>query len=166
MPVLKTQRLSLRQLRPDDAAFIHALVNDPDWLRFIGDRGVRTVTDAATYLERGPIAMYARLGFGLWMVERKGGGALGICGLIKRATLEDVDLGFAFMPAFRGQGYAFEAALATRDYGVEVLGLDRIVAITAPENAPSARLLERLGFTFERIVGPDADPVRLFAFNA
>ena len=165
--ILETRRLVLRELGQGDGPFIRGLVNDSDWIRYIGDRGVRSDEDARRYLERGPLAMYARLGFGLWLVERKADREpTGICGLIKRASLEDVDLGFAFLPAFRGEGYAFEAALTSRDYGIEVLGLERLVAITSPANAASARLLERLGFAFERIVGPVTDPVRLFAFNA
>ncbi len=165
--ILETERLRLRELAAADAPFILALLNDPDWIRFIGDRGVRTAEQARGYIESGPMAMYARLGFGLWHVGlREGGEPLGICGLIKRDSLEDVDLGFAFLPQHRGRGYAFEAAVASRDYGVRELGLERIVAITSPENAASARLLERLGFAYERTVGPDDDPVRLYGFNA
>lgn len=169
MPVLQTERLDLRQLRLDDAAFIHALVNDPEWLRHIGDRGVRTVADARRYLESGPIAMYARLGFGLWLVQRREAGPLGLCGLIKRDSLQDVDLGFAFMPAARGRGYALEAGAAALDYGFEVLGLPRVVAITSPHNAMSARLLARLGFFLEGELpreGKDKDAVCLFAANS
>lgn len=169
MPVLETERLCLRQLRIDDAAFIQGLVNDPDWLRFIGDRGVRTLADARSYLENGPMAMYPRLGFGLWLVERHDRAPLGMCGLIKRATLPDVDLGFAFMPAARGRGYAFEAAVAARDYGFEVLGLQRLVAITSPQNRASARLLVRLGFVLESELaweGGEKDSVSLFAANS
>ena len=97
--VLETARLRLRHLRADDSQFILELVNDPDWLRFIGDRGVRTVEDARGYIEKGPMQMYSRLGFGLDLVELKDGTPIGMCGLIKRATLHDVDIGFAFMPA-------------------------------------------------------------------
>lgn len=166
--VLETARLRLRHLRADDSAFILALVNDPDWLRFIGDRGVRTVEDARGYIEKGPMQMYTRLGFGLYLVELKDGTPIGMCGLIKRATLHDVDIGFAFMPAYRGQGYAQESAAAVRDYATGELGLERIVAITAPDNDASAKLLERLGFAYERTIawGDEGDASRLFGFNA
>jgi [ribosomal protein S5]-alanine N-acetyltransferase len=150
-PVLATARLALRRLTVGDAAFIVELVNDPAWLKFIGDKGVRTPDDARNYLATGPIAMYAKHGFGLWRVERTLDGApVGICGLIKRDSLADVDLGFAFLPAHRGAGYALESARATIEYGRATLGLGRIVAIVTPDNHRSVALLEKAGFRFER----------------
>ena len=165
MEVLRTDRLVLRWLSVDDAAFIHELVNDPDWLRYIGDRGVRTLDDARNYLLAGPIAMYARLGFGLYRVElRESGAPIGICGLIKRDSLDDVDVGFAFLPRFRSLGYAYEAAAATLEYGRRTFGLARIVAIVSPDNRPSIRLLEKLGLALERSIqlAPEAEEVYLF----
>lgn len=155
MTVVDTGRLSLRHLAEDDAAFILELVNDPDWLRFIGDRGVRTIEDARGYILDGPVAMYARHGFGLYLVElRDGRVPAGMCGLLKRDWLEDVDVGFAFLPRFRGMGLAHEAARATLEYGRSALGLPRIAAIVSPENAGSIRLLEKLGMGFERMALP------------
>ena len=168
MAVLESARLTLRHLTPADSSFILQLVTDPDWLRFIGDRGVRTVEDARGYIERGPMRLYGRLGFGLYLVARRVDGTpLGLCGLIKRDSLEDVDIGFAFLPASRGQGYALESAVAVRDYATEVLGLERIVAITAPDNDASARLLERLGFAYECQIawGGEGKVSRLFGLN-
>ncbi len=165
MEVLRTKRLVLRHLIPDDSAFILALVNDPDWLRHIGDRGVRTIDDARAYLETGPIAMYAKHGFGLCGVERRESQTLiGICGLIKRDALDDVDLGFAFLPQFRGQGYAHEAARATLSHGYDDRQLGRIVAIVSAGNDVSIRLLRKLGMQRERSIrlAPDADEVELF----
>ena len=163
MTVLQTGRIVLRRLTTDDAFFIRELVNEPSWIRYIGDRGVRSEDDARAYLLRGPIAMYERHGFGLWMCElRASAEPLGICGLIKRDTLEDVDIGFAFLPRFWGQGYAREAAAAVLDYGREVLELDRIVAITSPDNAPSIRLLEKLGLRLEKSFEIDGKPTQLF----
>lgn len=150
LPLLETARLRLRRFTTGDAAFVLALLTDPQWLRFIGDRGVRDEDGARAYLEKGPIAMYRRHGFGSWLVERKVDGMpVGMCGLIQRDTLPDVDLGFAFLPEHRGQGYAFEAAQASLDYGRRVYRLQRIVAIATPENTASSRLLERLGFRRE-----------------
>lgn len=169
MKILETDRLELRWLDTGDAAFILRLLNDPSWLRYIGDRGVRTVDDAKNYLRNGPIAMYARLGFGLYLVLTKAGALpIGICGFVRRETLDDVDLGFAFLPAFRGRRYAFESASAAMAYGRRTLGLSRVVAITAQDNAPSIRLLERLGFGFERLVrlGDDAEELKLYAAAA
>jgi RimJ/RimL family protein N-acetyltransferase len=164
--VLETTRLRLRRLTVDDAAFILELVNDPSWLRYIGDRGVRNHADARNYILQGPVASYGKFGFGLWLVELKAGGTpAGICGLLKRDTLPDVDVGFAFLPEFCGQGYAAEAGLATMAHAREVLGLKRIVAITAPGNERSVRTLGRMGLQFERMIrmAPDAPELQLFA---
>jgi [ribosomal protein S5]-alanine N-acetyltransferase len=151
--VLETERLVLRRLGPsdEDAAFILELVNDPDWLRYIGEKGVKTIEDARVYIENGPVKMYRDFGFGLYRVELKTSREpIGICGLIKRDTLPDVDLGFAFLPKFRGQGFAFQAASAVMDYGREKFGLTRLAAIASPDNDVSARLLTKLGFKFEK----------------
>ncbi len=164
--VLETDRLVLRRLDAADAPFILELLNDPDWLRFIGDKGVRNLEDARTYIRTGPADMYARLGHGLYLVELKDGGTpIGLCGLIKRETLDDVDIGFAFLPQYRARGYAREAAAATLVHARDSLGLKRIVAITAPDNQASARLLERIGLRFERLIrfSSEAHPLRLFA---
>jgi len=164
--VLETERLVLRPLTLDDAPFVLELLNDPDWLRFIGDKGVRTAADAERYIREGPQVMYRRFGLGLYLVaSRKSGASLGICGLIKRPALVDVDLGFAFLPAYRAQGYAFEAAQATLAYGRDLLGLNRIVAITSQENEASIRLLEKLGLRYERALRlpNDTEEVRLYA---
>jgi RimJ/RimL family protein N-acetyltransferase len=152
-PLFETERLSLREFTPDDAPFVLQLLNDPDWHRFIGDRGIRTEGGAREYLVNGPIAMYATRGFGLWRVALKADDTpIGMCGLIKRDTLEYVDIGFAYMPAFRGQGYALEAAQATLDFGRDQLGLKRILGITAPDNEPSIALLEKIGLRFDRTI--------------
>ena len=166
LKVIETDRLNLRRLTPDDAEFILDLLNDPSFLRFIGDKGVRTLDDAREYILKGPVDMYNRLGFGLYLTELKESGApIGICGLIKRDGLEDVDIGFAFLPSFRAKGYAYESAAAVMSYGKTVLGLNRIVAITSPDNYASGRLLEKLGMRFERMIrlSKDASEVRLFA---
>ena len=157
--VFATQRLTLSRLSPEDAPFILELVNEPDWLRFIGDRGVHDLEGARAYIEN-VRQMYARLGFGLYKVSLKPDGEpLGLCGLLKRDSLSDVDIGFAFLERHRGQGYAHEAAVTTLAYGREQLGLKRILAITSPENIRSIYLLEKLGFVFQERVqmpGPSA----------
>jgi RimJ/RimL family protein N-acetyltransferase len=164
--VLETDRLILRWLNAEDAPFIVELLNDPDWLRFIGDKGVRTLEDARNYIRGGPADMYARLGHGLYLTELKDGGTpIGLCGLIKRDTLDDVDIGFAFLPRYRARGYAREAAAAALAYAHNSLGLKRIVAITSLDNQASARLLEQIGLRFERLIRFSAEthPLRLFA---
>jgi ribosomal-protein-alanine N-acetyltransferase len=153
MIVCETQRLRLRHLSPADAPFILELLNDPDFIRNIGDRGVRTLEDARLFIINGPVASYERLGFGLYRVEVKETSApIGICGLLKRDYLDHVDVGFALLAAFRGAGFAFEAAAAVMRVGRETLGLERIVAITAPDNDASIKVLSRLGLQFERMI--------------
>ncbi len=167
--VIDTPRLQLRPLAETDAAFILELLNDPSWLRYIGDRGVRNLEDARNYVRNGPAAMRALHGFALdAVVDRHSGAPIGICGLLKRDTLEDVDLGFAFLPAWHGKGLAREAAAATLQHATGVLGIKRVVAITALDNGPSIRLLESIGFRFERILKMpgDADELRLFGYPA
>ncbi|MBD2021936.1 GNAT family N-acetyltransferase [Leptolyngbya sp. FACHB-36] len=169
MRVLETERLILRRLTIEDSKFILELLNDPAWLKFIGDKGVRTLDDAHDYILKNLVAMYERLGFGLYLAELKSGGVpIGICGLIKRDSLEDVDIGSAFLPEFRGKGYAYESASAVMDYGRRTFGLNRIVAITSPDNYDSAKLLEKLGFSFERTVklSDDSERVSLFTSDA
>jgi RimJ/RimL family protein N-acetyltransferase len=151
--LIETERLSLCELTADDAPFILELLNDSSFLRFIGDKGVRTLEDAREYIRKGPVDSYQRHGFGLYLVKlRDGEVPIGICGLVKRETLEDVDIGFAFLPRFWSQGYALESASAVMTYGRRVIGLNRIVAITDPDNESSIRLLGKLGLRFDRMV--------------
>ncbi len=164
--VVDTDRLVIRRLTLDDAEFIVGLLNQPSFLRFIGDKGVRTLDDARDYLLKGPLGSYDRFGFGLYLVALKDSAApIGICGLLKREALDDVDVGFAFLPDFWSQGYAFEAAAAVLAHGRRDLGLGRIVAIVTPDNDRSIALLERLGMRFERLVrlADDATELKLFA---
>src|SRR3989442_4003942 len=153
MIVLETDRLVVRWLAAEDAEFIFDLLNQPSFLQFIGDKGVRTIDDARNYISTGPIASYERFGFGLYLTELKPTQApIGICGLLKRETLDDVDIGFAFLPQYWKQGYAFESASAVMAYGRDVLGLDRIVAITSPANKASIKVVKKICFKFERMV--------------
>ena len=159
--VFETERLCLRHVDAQDAAFVLELVNEPSWLRFVGDRGVHNLDDARAFIDNGPRKMYAQHGFGLFVVERKADTVpMGLCGLIRRETLPDVDIGFAFLPRFWGKGYAREAAAATLKYAREVQHLDRVVAITKPDNISSGRLLERIGLRLEgmiRLQGSDEE---------
>jgi RimJ/RimL family protein N-acetyltransferase len=168
MSTITTARLDLRRLTVDDAPFILRLVNEPSWLRFIGDKRVHTLEDARGYLEKGPIDMYRRLGFGLYLAElRDGAVAIGICGLIQRESLPDVDVGFAFLPEYWGKGYGYESASAVLAYGKREFALKRIVAITSPDNRQSIRVLERLGMTLEGSLDLRSDGAKtlLFAGN-
>lgn len=163
--ILETDRLRLRKLAPADAPFILRLLNEPSWLRFIGDRGVRTLDDAVAYIANGPMAMYESHGFGLYLVELKDDGTpIGMCGILKRDALEDPDLGFALVPEFWSKGYAFEAARATLDYAAGTLGVERVGAIVNPENEASIALLLKLGMRFERVIRLKEDGPELQLF--
>jgi RimJ/RimL family protein N-acetyltransferase len=168
MKILETERLLLRTISIDDAEFYLRLVNEPTWLQFIGNKGVYTLENARTAILQGPVDMFERLGFCLYLVECKPDSTpIGICGLIKRDTLDDVDIGFAFLPEYCGQGYAYESAFAAMQYGKNEVGLKRLVAIVAPNNDHSIRLLEKLGMKFERMLRlKEGDaPTKLYGFN-
>jgi RimJ/RimL family protein N-acetyltransferase len=165
MLVIETERLILRQLSVEDAEFILALLNEPSFLRCIGDKKVHDRNDAQQYILTGPIASYKQHGFGLYLVELKGSRVpIGMCGLLKREELPDVDIGFAFLPNYWNQGFASEAAAAVLKYAQQTLNLKRLVAITNPDNDASIKLLQRLGFTFESVItrADDRQPVKLF----
>lgn len=170
--IIETDRLSLQELSADDAddvAFIYRLLNEPSFLQNIGDRGVHSLQDAHGYLIKGPMASYAANGFGLYRVQVKASGErAGLCGLVKRATLPDVDLGYALLPEFCGRGYAVEAASAVLAEARARLHIDRIVAITDPRNNGSIRVLEKLDFHFEKMVqlAPGDIELKLFASAA
>ncbi|KFN03668.1 N-acetyltransferase [Bacillus clarus] len=167
MIVLETERLTLRWFDIKDAPFILDLLNDPVWIQFIGDKGVRNLEDAKNYIVNGPLAMYKQIGFGLYLVERKEDlTPLGMCGLIKRDSLEDVDIGFAFLERFRSKGYGYESASAVMEYGQSKLGLKRIVAITSIDNHDSGKLLEKVGLRFEKIISGSGEDLKLFGYNA
>ena len=160
-----TERLSLRPFTVDDAEFILTLLNEPSFLRYIGDKKVRNLDDARQYILNGPVASYERNGFGLLLVQLKDSDTpIGMCGLLKRDELPDPDIGFAFLPAFWNKGFAFEAAAAVLHDARERLKLQRILAITSLDNDASIKLLERLGFRFEKIVrlAADGEQVKLF----
>lgn len=168
MVIAQTERLRLRRLELRDAAWIKRLVNEPSFIENIGDRNVKSIEDAERYLSEGPVASYAKFGFGLWAVERKSDGApLGMCGLLKRDALEHADVGFAFFPEYWGQGYALEAAKESMRFGQTTLAMPEIWAITSPANQRSIRLLEKLGFRFAEqrsMFGPTVD-TNLFKYR-
>jgi len=163
--VLETERLVLRRLSTDDAEFVLGLLNEPSFLRYIGDRGVRNLEQATQYILNRLVTSYERNGFGLYLVELKESGIpIGISGLVKRDTLPDPDIGFAFLPAYWSKGYAVESAVAVMNHAREVLGLTRIVAITSLDNEASAKLLGKIGLRFERLIklSEDEEEIKLF----
>jgi RimJ/RimL family protein N-acetyltransferase len=166
MFILETDRLRLRRLSVDDAEFTLRLLNEPSFIQNIGDRGVRSIEDARAYILKGPVASYEKFGFGLWLIEEKGTGApVGICGLLKRDVLEDVDIGYALLPEFWSRGYALESASAVMSYARERLGSNRVLAVVNADNQSSIRLLEKMGFHYDRMIrlSDDAPEIKLFA---
>ncbi len=166
MTVVQTERLNLRKLTTDDAEFILRLLNEPSFIRYIGDKGVRNLDDARHYILTGPVASYEQHGFGLYIVELKVLQLpIGICGLLKRAELPDPDIGFAFLPQYWSKGYAVESAQGIVKDARTNLGITRILAITSPDNEASARVLGKIGLKFERLIKlpKDTDDVKLFS---
>ncbi len=163
--ILETRRLRLRQLVSGDAPFILELLNTPGWIAFIGDKNVRTRLQAKAYILEGPVKSYEVNGFGLYLVERKFDRLpIGMCGLIRRETLEYPDIGFAFLPQFTGQGYAFEIASATLNYARNVIKLPVVLAIVLPANKRSIHLLEKIGLSFQQfITSPKNEELMLFS---
>lgn len=167
--ILETPRLVLRPARPGDAAFFLELMNEPAYLANIGDRGLRTLEDATGYIAERFTASYEQLGYGLYLVELKGGGRIpiGICGFVKRNVLESADLGFAFLARFCAQGYGYESAAAVLEYGRTTLGFAQVFGVTSRANRASIRLLEKLGFAFARAIALAgyAEESLLFSIN-
>lgn len=141
------------------------MVNDPDWIKYIGDRNVKNIEDAEKYISERIIKSYNQYGFGLYLViEKLSGANTGICGLLKRDYLDDPDVGFAFLPQFRGKGYTFESASAIIKYGIDNFGMNKLSAIIKWNNERSITVLMKLGFKFtQNIKLPDEDEeVNLF----
>lgn len=167
-PVLETARLRLRELAAGDAPFVLRLLNDPTFLRYIGDRGVRDLDDARRYIVRGMVDSYERHGFGLWLVElcEAGDEPIGLCGLVSREGLDAPDIGFALLPQWWSRGLAHEAASAVMAHARRVIGLERVLAIANPDNASSVRLLQKLGFRYLRDVQIPGDPGPVALFSS
>jgi len=146
MSILETQRLELHKISVADAPFYVKLLNSESWLQYIGDRKVRSVEDAETYIKKNYLPSYEKFGYGSYTVRLKENGkTIGACGLYKRETLEHPDIGFAFLQEFIGKGYGYEAASAVMDYAINTLGFDTILGFTVEYNVASIKLLEKLG---------------------
>ena len=163
--ILETERLTLREFNTTDADFILLLLNTPTWLKFIGDKNVHSSEDAEHYLINGPLKSYRENGFGLWLVLLKDSSiSIGMCGLVQRDYLQDVDIGFALMPEYEGKGYGFEMANATMIHSRKNLQIKSVVAITDANNSSSIKLLNKLGLHYEKPVkSAEGDEVLLFS---
>ena len=165
MKILETERLNLREIdSATDAEFIFELLNTPKFIKYIGDRGVRSATQAREFIENRYRQSYRDHGYGLYTVELKNVNTqIGACGFVKRDHFEFPDVGFAFLAQFEGKGYGFESANAVMDFGRDKLGFTKVLAITSQDNDVSGKLLEKLGFHFERIfTSPEGEDLKLF----
>jgi RimJ/RimL family protein N-acetyltransferase len=166
--ILETKRLILREVSADDAEFMLDLLNQPSFIKYIGDRNVHTVDESKEFIETRYVKSYRDNGFGLYAVELKDlGTVIGICGFVKRDTLPEPDIGFAFLPQFCGQGFAVEAAEGSMKYGEETLGFTKVLAITTQDNESSGKLLLKTGFKFvESVKMPhDDEELKLFSWQ-
>lgn len=164
--IAETERLRIRKFTADDTAFIFQLLNTPGWLKFIGDRNIKSEEDARLYLVNGPLFSYHRFGFGPYLVELKDSAEpIGMCSLIKRDSLPDVDLGFAFLQAHMGKGYGTEVSLAMIAHARNDFGIKKLVAITSTTNLPSTNLLKKLGFSCEGTIVLPGETEELLFFT-
>ncbi|WP_430408990.1 GNAT family N-acetyltransferase [Kordia sp.] len=163
--IFETERLMLREFTQKDAAFVLQLVNSPSWLKFIGDRNITTIEVATQYIKNNLMLSYEINYFGLWLVSLKDTGIpIGMCGLVNRDYLENIDIGFALLPKYERKGYMYEATKATMNYGKKVIGIDKIVAITDTKNVASIGLLNKIGLQFEKKLQlSDDDIILLFS---
>lgn len=153
MNILETERLALREIEEKDAPFILELLNTPSWIKFIGDRNLKTEEDAKNYIATRLAPAYKTVGFGFYLTELKTDNiSIGICGLVKRDFLEHVDIGFAFLPQYEGKGYGHESASAIMTHAQATLGLKTIAGITNSNNQRSIALLEKLGLRFQKMI--------------
>ena len=164
--ILETQRLRLRQFNLDDCEFIIKLLNSPGWIEYIGDRNVKTKEQAESYLKNGPLKSYEKNGFGLSMVETKFREPIGMCGIIRRDSLEHPDLGFAFLPEYTSQGFGFEIGSAVLTHAKKDLDFPTVLAITLPTNVKSIRLLEKIGFSFVKNHRADSTSEEFLLYSA
>jgi RimJ/RimL family protein N-acetyltransferase len=166
MIILETDRLILRTFNVEDAAFYFDLWKQASWIQFIGDKKFRSVDDARESLINGPMKMYADKGFSLYLMTLKDHTPIGMCGLIKRDTLDDVDIGYGLLSVYEGKGYTIEAAKAVMAYAKNELRLKRVVAITTTDNKKSIRLLEKIGLRYEKMVKAPSDDTQLMLYAA
>lgn len=163
LPRLETARLQLNWLTENDADLMLAIWNDPDFIRFVGDRGVRTLDEAREAMEAGVLKLYRDFGYGPYRMSLHNSDVpMGICGLFKRDNLEYPDIGYGLLPAFCASGYAYEAAQAVADHARDHMKLAELCAIVTPQNTRSVHLLEKLGMCAGesiRMPGDDEDVV-------
>ena len=166
MIIAETKRLIIAKMTLDDAPFMLELLNTPNWIKYIGDRNVKTVDEAKTYMTNGVLKSYKESGFGFYklLLKEENNKIIGTCGLVKREQLENVDIGFAMLPGYEGKGFGMEASLEIMSLAKNLFRLPKIAAIVQPNNPNSIKLLEKLGLSFEKKVKPFDDGAELLLF--
>jgi RimJ/RimL family protein N-acetyltransferase len=164
--IAETNRLIISKITLDDAAFFLELVNTPNFIKYIGDRNLKTVEDAKTYLKNGTLKSYEDFGFGFYklLLKEENNKAIGTCGLVKREQLDNVDIGFAMLPEYEGKGFGYESCIAVLKLAKEQFKLNKVLAITLPTNNNSIKLLEKIGLSYEKRVKPFEDDKELLLF--
>ena len=158
MIILETDRLQILEFEKSDAQFIFELINEPEWIEYIGDKNVKNVNDAENFITNKLMPSYSENGYGLYVVKlKKTGKPIGMCGLVNRLGLNNTDIGFAYLKKYQRKGFAFESSTAILDYAKNILNLNRVVAITNPNNIASGKLLEKLGLTFDKMIDLSED---------
>ena len=167
MIISETQRLIITKVDLQDAPFFFELMNTPHWIKYIGDKKIKTVTHAKAHLKKGILKSYRKDGFGFYKVLLKSENlkTIGICGLVKRKELEDVDIGFGFLPDYEGKGFGYESSIEIMKLAQNKFKIKKVAAITSPKNVNSIKLLEKLGLTYKKRIIPfdDAEELLLFA---
>ena len=166
MIVAETERLLLSKFTLDDAPFFLELVNTPNWIKYIGERNIKTVEQAEDAIKKGHLKSYATHGFGFYTLQLKSeqNNTIGTCGLIKRDTLDHADIGFAMLPKYEGKGFGFESSMAVLKLAKEQFELKKVLAITLPTNQNSIKLIEKIGLSYEKRVKPFEDDEELLLF--
>jgi [ribosomal protein S5]-alanine N-acetyltransferase len=158
-----TNRLSLTLVQAADAAFMMELVNTPGWLEFIGDRNVHSLEDAATYITRlinTPDLFY-------WVIRNNENNvAIGVVSFLKRGYLDYFDIGFALLPQYKGNGYAFEAASSVLKLALSNPAYPVVLATTLPNNAASIQLLTKLGLQYEKVILQNDEALLVYKITA
>ena len=164
--IIETERLRLREFNSTDGELIFELLNSQGWLKYIGSRSIATIEDAVNYIETKLQKGYRESGFGFYLVELKATGVkTGMCGLVKREGLDDVDIGFALLPQYENKGYAYESSMAVIQYAKNKLKINKLAAITMPSNLTSVKLIEKLGMKFDKKISLPGDPEELFLYK-
>ena len=166
MVIAETNRLIISKISIDDASFLLELMNTPGWLKYNGDRNVKTLEQAKSHVKNNQLKCYETFGFGYYKLQLKDENlkTIGTSGLLKRDNLEHTDIGFSLLPEYHRKGYGFEAASEIMKLAKNTFNIKTLCAITLPINQPSINLLEKLGLSYQKTIKPFEDDKELLLF--